>query len=207
MYKIYINEKPILLMKTSELADVPKDLVVHLTSRYTGKTRFLLNHIDLMEKTSEPGAVIIYSENYKQLWADFKSLYHIIAAAGGLVYNPEGNVLAIQRMGFWDLPKGKIEKQERKKEAALREVKEETGLTELHLDKKIHLSYHTYRDPFKDRRVLKKTYWFRMFAPDQNLVPQGEEGIEKAVWISPEQLLLQRPIYNSIVDVLLAVDR
>jgi 8-oxo-dGTP pyrophosphatase MutT (NUDIX family) len=199
MYKIYINEKPILLMKTSELADVPKDLVVHLTSRYTGKTRFLLNHIDLMEKTSEPGAVIIYSENYKQLWADFKSLYHIIAAAGGLVYNPEGNVLAIQRMGFWDLPKGKIEKQERKKEAALREVKEETGLTELH--------YHTYRDPFKDRRVLKKTYWFRMFAPDQNLVPQGEEGIEKAVWISPEQLLLQRPIYNSIVDVLLAVDR
>jgi 8-oxo-dGTP pyrophosphatase MutT (NUDIX family) len=206
MYKIYINEKPLLLMKTSELEVVPKDLDIHLTSRYTGKPIFLMNHIDLMEKTTKPGTVIIHTDKWKKMWSDFKSLYHIITAAGGLVYNPEGEVLAIHRLGYWDLPKGKIEKGEHKREAALREVMEETGLTELHLEKKLLTTYHTYRDPRKDRRVLKKTFWYRMSAPNQTLTPQGEEGIEKAVWMRPELLLQQQPVYGNILDVLMAVD-
>jgi len=204
MYKIYINEKPLLLMNTSELGDLPKDLPIHLQSRYTGKTKFLLQHIDLLEKTMKEGAVIIYGADFERLWKDFKSLYRVIRAAGGLVYNPDGEVLAIHRNGFWDLPKGKIEKGEKKKAAAVREVMEETGLKKVKLEHKLLMTYHTYRHPRKDIRVLKKTFWYRMSSDDQDLIPQAEEGIEKAIWIRAANLKKERPIYLNILEVLKA---
>lgn len=204
MYKIYINEKPLLLMNTSELGELPKALPIHLQSRYTGKTKSLLQHIDLMEKTTKEGAVIIYAPDLESLWSDFKSLYRMIKAAGGLVYNQDGEVLAIYRMGYWDLPKGKIEKGEKKKRAAVREVMEETGINKVQLEHKLLTTYHTYRDPRKDRRVLKKTFWYRMSTAHQTLTPQAEEGIEKAIWIHPVNLKEERPIYLNILEVLKA---
>ncbi|MFT7452762.1 MAG: 8-oxo-dGTP pyrophosphatase MutT (NUDIX family) [Patescibacteria group bacterium] len=204
MYKIYINEKPLLLMNTIELEEIPKDITIHLQSRYTGKTKFLLQHIDLLEKTTKEGAVIIYASDFDALWSDFKSLYRIITAAGGLVYNPDGEVLAIHRIGFWDLPKGKIEKGEKKKMAAVREVMEETGLKKVKLEHKLITTYHTYRHPRKDNRVLKKTFWYRMSSADEGLTPQAEEGIEKAIWVRPANLKEESPIYLNILDVLKA---
>jgi len=204
MYKIYINEKPLLLMKTNELEDLPSDLQIHHTTRYQGKSKFLLQHIDFLEKTTEPGAVVIYADDLDTLWSDFKSLYHIIKAAGGLVYNPDGEVLAIYRMGYWDLPKGKIEKGEKRKKAAVREVMEETGLKKVILENKLMNTWHTYRDPRKNRRVLKKTFWYRMSSGKETLTPQAEEDIEKAIWIDLTELKAQKPIYRNILEVLSA---
>ena len=51
-----------------------------------------------------------------------------IVAAGGIVKNEEGKTLIIFRRGFWDLPKGKVEKGEKIINAAQREVEEETGV-------------------------------------------------------------------------------
>ncbi|MEI7526764.1 MAG: NUDIX domain-containing protein, partial [Mariniphaga sp.] len=71
---------------------------------------------------------------------DFISMFKYIPAAGGLVKNEKGEFLFIHRLGFWDLPKGKIDKKDLReplssigdnpsaRNAAIREVKEETGL-------------------------------------------------------------------------------
>ena len=53
----------------------------------------------------------------------------LIEAAGGLVINRKGEYLFIYRNDKWDLPKGKLEKGERKRQGAVREVEEECGIT------------------------------------------------------------------------------
>nr|MBS0038250.1 hypothetical protein [Saprospiraceae bacterium] len=113
MYKIYINETPLILSRTSLLAAYTfyaKEQV--LVVKYTGKTKHLLQYIDLLEKTNRYDAVIIHSDRYDDLKTDFKSLFKKIHAAGGVVKNPKNEVLFIFRKGHWDLPKGKIEKGE-----------------------------------------------------------------------------------------------
>ena len=69
--------------------------------------------------------VYYYYENEKLLLASFSASFKSIHAAGGLVRNIKGQYLFIFRNGKWDLPKGKIEKGEGIKSAAIREVEEE----------------------------------------------------------------------------------
>ena len=66
--------------------------------------------------------------NIEKVFKSFIANIRIIKAAGGLVKNGEGQYLFIHRLGKWDLPKGKVEENEKMKEAALREVEEECGI-------------------------------------------------------------------------------
>ena len=62
-----------------------------------------------------------------------KPAQYFRAGAGGLIVNPEGHVLAIERAdiaGAWQLPQGGLEKSEDPLRAAYREIAEETGLQE-----------------------------------------------------------------------------
>ena len=117
-------------------------------------------------------SLIIYSEDEKKLREDFFSFYKVMKAAGGLVFNDECKVLSIFRRGFWDLPKGKIEKEESCEDAALREVIEETGVENLKIVRYLTDTYHTYFDSRKNRRVLKHSFWYEMNSSDVNLKPQ-----------------------------------
>ncbi len=202
MYKIYVNDTPIFLVNTEELKKRATINDTVLTARYMGKSKYLLNYIDMLEKSDRFSEVWIYADDVERLFEDFKGLYRIIEAAGGLIYGTDETILAIYRRGSWDLPKGKIDKGETKEEAAVREVGEETGLTEVELGPLLHESYHTYRDR-KDRRVLKRTYWYHMKSLQTELVLQTEEDIEAGEWIKPDQLLAEdRPIYGNIKDLL-----
>ncbi|MBX7181692.1 MAG: NUDIX domain-containing protein [Bacteroidia bacterium] len=125
----------------------------------------------------------------------------LIEAAGGIVFNPHREFLLMFRRGFWDLPKGKIDKGEKPEQAALREVWEECGLTDLKINRAIAPSYHTYW--MKGKRILKLSHWFEMKIPDFQIPTlQTEEDIEDAVWIPISGFQPYRPIsYPSIVDV------
>ncbi len=203
MYKIYINETALFLMKTKDFGPEWMEGNNQLVSRYPNNPKFLLSHIDMMEKAHRFDRVLIHASDLDVLWKDFKKLLKLIKAAGGLVFTEKGNVLAIYRQGYWDLPKGKIDKGEGKRAAGMREVMEETGIQSLELESKLLTTYHIYKDN-RHGRVLKKTYWYRMKGGEETLVPQAEEDIEKAVWMSPEDLLAQRPIYQNIIDVIRA---
>jgi len=200
MYKIYINENKLTLADSTEV-NGRKSTNGILLAPYSGKIKMLFSYIDMLEKTDRFDEIIIYAKDSKALLKDFESLYKVIKASGGLVLDETDKMLLIHRRGFWDLPKGKIEKGEKKKAAAIREVEEETGISDIVLHNKILTTRHTYR--LKGVRVLKKSYWYYMSAPNQKLVPQTEEDIEQAHWVSMNQFMdLEGPIYQNINDVI-----
>jgi 8-oxo-dGTP pyrophosphatase MutT (NUDIX family) len=144
----------------------------------------------------------LYNENETLLLEWFKSLFSIVEAAGGLVKNNKGEYLFIYRHGKWDLPKGKIEKGESIKKAAVREVEEECGISELTISKEITPTYHTYH--LNEKQILKPTYWFEMNCGDDSQpIPQEEEGITEVRWITPENFeMVKKNTYESIKDVI-----
>ena len=126
----------------------------------------------------------------------------MVEAAGGLVFNKEEQILMIFRNGKWDLPKGKLEEGENKKQCAIREVEEECSIVGLDITEKIIETYHTYS--LKGEEILKRTYWYKMNTYfDGELVPQIEEGITKVSWVSKDQISEKlKNSYGNISDIL-----
>ncbi|MFC0878167.1 NUDIX hydrolase [Saccharicrinis sp. FJH2] len=145
---------------------------------------------------------ILYSSgSIEKLMEHIKSCFKYIEAAGGIVYNKKGEVLFIYRRGKWDLPKGKKKKGERVEDTAVREVKEECGLNDCNIGEVLTATYHTYH--LKDKRVLKKTYWYKMTTADLHLKPQLEEDILKAEWLNKTDLdTVLLNTYRSVRDVI-----
>ena len=108
-----------------------------------------------------------------------------IIAAGGLVTNPTGEILWIFRRGFWDLPKGKLDEGETIQTCAVREVAEETGISNIQLHDMLCFTNHLYFDTYLNEEVIKRTYWFHITIPNlQEGIPQLTEDIEKIEWLS-----------------------
>ena len=127
-----------------------------------------------------------------------------IVAAGGLVSNDSGELLLIYRRGFWDLPKGKLDEGESIEACAVREVEEETGLTNIQLGKLVGVTYHEYFDKWIKHDVVKETHWFAMHVNGtQKLVPQQEEDIEDIKWVASDDMgtYLQHT-YKNIADII-----
>jgi ADP-ribose pyrophosphatase YjhB (NUDIX family) len=199
MYKIYIN-KTLITLKDTLPQRPPK--TGELIARYAGKVKHLHNFVDLAEKGGKYTRITLYHEDYEKLRKDFKGLFTIIEAGGGLVTNEFNEILFIFRRGHWDLPKGKLEKYETKKDAALREVEEETGIRNLVLGKKICITNHVYKNK-SGKRHIKKSYWYHMTAPKMGLIPQIEEDITEAKWMTMESFnSRERVVYSSINKVL-----
>lgn len=200
MYKIYINEQALILCSTEDLKNISKSNS-RIVSKYFGKKKYLLNYIDMLEKGSSFSSVIIHSDDFEQLKKDFKSLYIRSRAGGGLIINEKNEILFIHRRGFWDLPKGKIEKEETIKECAIREVKEETGIKKVKVISRLTVTRHQYKQ--KGVRYLKFVRWYIMESKSQELVPQLEEDIERASWMTLEKFYSKpRKVYKNIIDVL-----
>lgn len=145
---------------------------------------------------------LLQTDEPKIIFKRIKKFCELIKAAGGLVKNSKGNYLFIFRNKKWDLPKGKVEKGEKMKEAGLREVEEECGVKIQSNNEKICKTYHVYT--LGSKLVLKKTNWYAMTVKGEpKLIPQKEEGITKAVWLGSDELeAVLDNTYPSIVQVL-----
>lgn len=122
---------------------------------------------------------IIFTQ--EQEWHTFIADKWIIEAAGGMVFNPQGELLMMLRRGQWDMPKGKLDEGETIEACALREVEEETGISNLRLYEKLQTTYHTYA--FQGKTVLKPSHWYKMECTGtEELVPQTEEDITELLW-------------------------
>ena len=87
-------------------------------------------------------------------------------------------------------------------QCAEREVKEETGVGGISLEKPLTTTYHTYDQ--NGKHILKESHWFLMRSSnDGALKPQLEEDISKAEWTNPSQLKKYAlNAFPSVVDVL-----
>ncbi len=142
----------------------------------------------------------------KKVFKAIKKSLKVIEAAGGFVKNENKNYLFIRRNNLWDLPKGKLEIGEKKKDAAVREVEEECGIKVAVLEKKLTKTYHVYE--LKGKIVLKISHWYAMGAKaNQKLVPQLEEGITDVKWFSKaDWSIIKADTYPSILDILLVAE-
>jgi len=138
--------------------------------------------------------------------AELKKIFKqvtLIEAAGGLVKQQPNEYLFIYRNDKWDLPKGKLEKGEKPKEGAVREVEEECGIKISKCGKRICKTYHVY--VMKGEVVLKRTYWYNMrYKGKDVLKPQTEEGITDVRWFKKSVIKKTVPVntFPSIMDVL-----
>jgi 8-oxo-dGTP pyrophosphatase MutT (NUDIX family) len=195
MYKVYFNNRLICIGSDNQPS-------------FDGNS---LKKISGAFKIREEWEKFLYDENCKGIWMQgdakgiwnkFKSMFVRVKAAGGLVKNQAGEYLLIYRKKKWDLPKGKLEKKETLEMAAMREVEEECGISELTIIEPLTKSYHIYED--EGWYMIKHSNWFTMTTTyTDKPVPQTEEGIEKAIWVKPDQLKnYMEDMYPSIRDVL-----
>lgn len=157
--------------------------------------------ISLMEvkKLKKVHSITYVTPNYKSTKDFIKSQFKVVKAAGGLV-TKKSKVLLIYRFGKWDLPKGKLEKDEKTQAGALREVEEECNIS-VECIEKLCSTWHTYVQD--GRKVLKKTTWFWMKCiNDEHLAPQVEEGIQDVRWMNTiEYTHALQQSYRSIIAV------
>ncbi|HEV7231514.1 MAG TPA: NUDIX domain-containing protein [Bacteroidia bacterium] len=200
-YTVYIGETPVSFVDGE--MDIPQGEGVMYTSMDDTKT--LKGYVEMVEKNPQVRHLIIRTNDPEKALNVFSKLFQVIEAAGGMVFNSERKALFIFRNGKWDLPKGKVEKNERMKDAAIREVEEECGITNLAIVRSLPTTYHTYQ--FGSDRILKRTQWYEMKTNDRSpLVPQLEEGIVEARWMSPDEIhLAMRNTFPSVKDVVQSI--
>ncbi|MFK8044171.1 MAG: NUDIX hydrolase [Crocinitomicaceae bacterium] len=149
-----------------------------------------------------------YTELYIEVESEtvFEAVFEdhkFIEAAGGLVQMNQ-NYLFIKRNNKWDIPKGKLEKGESSEDAAVREIMEECGIINPPVIKR-HLAntWHVYFQ--KEKKFLKKTYWYLLTAANKNtdFTPQAEEDITEVKYFPKKAFdTIRKNTYNSIKDVL-----
>ena len=155
---------------------------------------------------------VLANESNEQVIINFPTLrvmekilskrYRIVEAGGGLVLNKNNEILFIFRRGKWDLPKGKLEKHEKIKKGAIREVEEECGITNPVIEKELITTFHKFKN--KGKECIKKTHWFLMrYEGEEELIPQLEEDITKAKWMGEDKFKkVFKNTFPSIKDVL-----
>jgi 8-oxo-dGTP diphosphatase len=132
-----------------------------------------------------------------------------IEAVGALAYRitPKGalRVLLIRkRGGAWSLPKGHIEPGEDDAAALARELAEETGLAGRR-EQLVHTI--TYPVLKRGQRYAKTVRYYLVHAERGRHRPSKTEGIERVVWVSPEQALrrLRNPRTHAVAELALAL--
>jgi hypothetical protein len=199
-YKVYYNNRVIWITDGIDSLDVAPSFRI---SHYPGNN--ILEEWKIF-KLDETIASWVLVGKTQDIWKEFRKLFKIIKAGGGLVKNSKEEYLFIFRNKKWDLPKGKMNKGEDIEETALREVEEECGIRKLKIVKCIGKSYHLYE--LKGEMALKKITWFEMSSIDESAPkPQEEEGIEKVVWVKPKEFKSWKgEMYPSVWDIVKGIE-
>jgi len=198
---IFINDIPVRILKADEqpgegrvnhIIDAAQEpvtqakLIYHVWIQNVGEQELntLLNFLDAKVPTSVL-SISVSVKDYDATKEYLRSKFKVVKAAGGLVRKKD-KFLMIYRLKKWDLPKGKREKDETSKQAAVREVEEECNVT-VKLGQKICTTWHTYT--MNKRAMIKKTRWYVMdIVDDTRMRPQPTEDIEETRWMNRKEV-------------------
>jgi len=216
---IFFDDRPFKIVRTNQLTEAETahfDNIVDLRlvklqkQILTGHVLFLnttagtaVQVINYLEKEvpSDLLSVTMATREKSEVEEKIKSIYKVIKAAGGVVVK-DGKWLFMYRRKKWDLPKGKLDKGENSRDAAIREIEEETGVKAVIRDR-ICTTWHTYS--LNNNRILKRTKWYVLECiDDSRMSPQAEEQIEKLSWLT--QAESKAILVNSYSSIRFVVD-
>lgn len=211
---VFINDIPLIIKKaTDKVRKGQFDLVLEPGAVFTSKD--LVGHVLVREaddaiidrlvrimevkKLKKLFSLTLLAIDKKMLILHLKDQFKIVKAGGGLVVK-EGRLLMIHRLGMWDLPKGKLKKDEDVAQGALREVEEECNV-QVTVVTRLPSTWHSYA--YKGTKILKKTNWFLMACHDDSQMrPQVEEDIDEVRFCTPDEALALLPeSYASVAFV------
>lgn len=133
-------------------------------------------------------------------------------SSGGIVLGPDLRLIVVEQHGnSWSFPKGGLEEGESELEAAIREIREETGVSKLSCVRALG-SYERYSiaKDGKSEMVelgLRRRTFFLFRTPQTALTPQDGE-VTQAVWATVEEALVllthpaDRAFLESVKDTL-----
>jgi len=154
---------------------------------------------DILSNVKKHKKIFLFHKSSEKLISSFKKKIKVISAGGGVVKNSFDETLFIFRGNKWDLPKGKKDKGETIDETALREVKEETGITDLKIIDFRTITYHLFKK--NSEYCLKETSWYNMVSNfDGKFTPEIKEDITKVVWKNENKIRKIKNYRNQILD-------
>lgn len=195
MYKVFIDHRPIIFIRKE---DAQPDMHTLPFSEIKFFVHDLIKYLKTVD-VEHPLYLLCYDveEDFRSIFRDYKK----IRAAGGIVKRGS-KYLVIKRNGRWDIPKGKIDKGEDKKSAAVREIEEECGIVGPVIEGFLTITYHVFNH--RGKKAIKKTFWYMLnYDGPKETTPQAKEGISKAKWMTEEEMLaIRQKTYGSINEVL-----
>ncbi len=216
---LFLNDRPVTIIHPSEHdeAETPQyDHVVDLrlvkfkATAFTGHV-LLLNItpalamqvvVSLERHPKDLLSITMVGKNKEEIEETIKDQFKILKAAGGVVLK-NNQWLVMFRRKKWDLPKGKLDRGESSRTAAVREIEEETGV-KAKIKGKICTTWHTYT--LQSSRILKRTKWYVLECQsDAAMSPQAEEDIERLEWLAYPDV--QKVLANSFCSIRYVADR
>ena len=196
MYKVFIDNTPLFIVE--EIGTLLPNAVYIHSENITSIQEAIFAFSKKVE-LSHP--VFIISEQPEQTFTKLFAGFEYIEAAGGIVQR-EDKYLFIKRNGYWDIPKGKLERNEDPVLGAIREIEEECGIVGPKSDHLITTTYHTYK--LKNKPKIKKTFWYALnYEGSPETTAQKEEGITKVKWLKKSEFdKIRANTFMSILDVL-----
>ena len=186
MYKVFLNDRLIKIGSPENITLNKSTIVFEGTATSEDVSNWFKSFVN-----SNIKEVFLSHSEPDKFFRIFQSVFMKVPAAGGvLLFGNE--LLVIFRKGKWDLPKGKLDKGETPENAALREVGEETGVTDCQIIRALPSTFHIYKSDFSGSKkpwIFKETFWFEMSCQTrQSGKPQEEEGITKVEWVQNKNL-------------------
>lgn len=121
-------------------------------------------------------------------------------SAGGVVVDGNNVLILKKYRGDWVLPKGRLEANESREEAAVREVREESGIN-CEIVKYVGFVKYNYKHQ-NGEKVQKTVHYYYMTEKKGELKPQKEEGFCEAIFVpwKKAQSLLKHEAEKNMVQ-------